>query len=621
MRCRRLLLLRLQTGKPSVISPHINTIYHHSSLVLSRNDISRNREISQSNWTITTLGRDFKIADARRIFDGMENRDVVSWTAMVTVYVRSGRIQDARRLLDHPGSIKNVVTWTAVLSGYIRVRRIKDAEDLFRIMPEKNVVSWNTMICGYANNGMVDDALRLFERMPVRNIVSWNTIVSALAQSGRISKAMEIFQQMDDRDVISWTAIVAGLSQNGRIDEARLLFDEMPKRNIVSWNAMISGYAQNCRVDEAFLLFDKMPERDVASWNTMITGFIQNSDLPKARALFQRMNERNVVTWTTLLTGYAQDGQGEEALRIFSSMQNGNITPNQGTFVSLLSAVGSLAGLGEGKQIHQIISKTAFQFSPFVQSALISMYAKCGEIEMARRMFDASEHSDVVTWNSMVASFAHHGRGNDAVLMFETMLNEGIKPDGASYVGVLSGCSHAGLVDKGLKLFAALLDDGSVEVREDHYACLVDLYGRAGRMEEVVTFINGRKRMRSSPAVWGALLAGCNLHGNVEIANLAAEKLMKIEPENAGTYMLLSNTYASTGRWKEAAAVRSKMKDFGLKKQPGCSWIEVGNVVHVFVVRDRCHEHLEIIQTLVQNLHFEMKKTRKLMELSVDELA
>ncbi|XP_022983729.1 pentatricopeptide repeat-containing protein At2g35030, mitochondrial [Cucurbita maxima] len=573
-------------------------------------DYSANSNVARTNWLITKLGKEGKIGEARRVFEEMPDRDVVSWTAVITGYIKCGMIEEAKKLFDRDDAIKNVVTWTALVSGYVRLSRIEEARSLFDAMPVKNVVSWNTMIEGYARKGWVDQAFDLFKRMPERNVVSWNTVITALMRKRRVDEAQELFNQMPERDVISWTAMVAGLAKNGRIDDARLVFDKMPERNVVSWNAIITGYAQNMRLDEAFELFEKIPERDVPSWNAMITGFIQNGKLERAVDLFYKMPNKNVVSWTAMISGHVQDGQSEEALKIFSEMQAANnVKPNEGTFVSVLGACSNLAGLCEGQQIHQIISKSVYQEVADVVSALISMYSKCGELDMARKIFDdgSTSHRDVVSWNGMIAAYAHHGHGYKAIRLFDEMQALGFCPDNVTYIALLSACSHAGLVDEGLKYFENLVRDGSITLREDHFTCLVDLFGRAGRLQEAFDFIKGLEDKPSS-SVWAALLAGCNVHGNIDLGKLTAEKLLETEPENAGTFMLLSNIYASTGKWREAAKVRLKMKDKGLKKQPGCSWIEVGNAVHVFVVGDNSHCQFENIYLLLHDLHMKMKK-------------
>ncbi|KAJ1393976.1 Tetratricopeptide-like helical domain superfamily [Sesbania bispinosa] len=555
--------------------------------------------MKRCNFFISRLCREGKIDEARKLFDEMAERDIGLWTTMISGYIKCGMIKEARKLFDRLDAKKNVVIWTAMVSGYIKLNQIEEAERLFYEMPLRNIVSWNTMIDGYARNGQTQHALDLFRRMPERNVVSWNTIITALAQCGRIDDAQRLFNQMQERDVVSWTTMVAGLSKNGRVDDAREHFDRMPVRNVVSFflECMITGYAQNRRLDEALELFERMPERDMPSWNTMITGFIQNGDLNRAEKLFDAMPQKNVITWTAMMTGYVQHGLSEEALKIFNKMQaNDVLKPNTGTFVTVLGACSDLAGLTEGQQIHQLIT-------------LINMYSKCGELHIARKMFDdgSLRQRDLISWNGMIAAYAHHGYGKEAINLFNKMQELGFRANDVTFVGLLTACSHAGLVEEGLKYFDELVKDKSIQVREDHYACLIDLCGRAGRLEEAFNIIEGLEE-EASLSVWGALLAGCNVHGNVDIGKLVANKILKIEPENAGTYSLLSNMYALVGKWKEAAYVRMKMKVKGLKKQPGCSWIEVGNTVQVFVVGDKSHSLSELLRYLLIDLHTKMKK-------------
>ncbi|KAK3218168.1 hypothetical protein Dsin_012138 [Dipteronia sinensis] len=591
---------------------------HHSTTgpvitktrITQERDYSPNSHIARSNWLITKLSREGEISEARKVFDEMPEKDVIAWTAVITGYIKCGLIDEARRLFDRVDSKKNVVTWTAMVGGYMRWKRVLEAYQLFWEMPIKNVVSWNIMIDGYIRNGMIDMGLKIFHKMSEKNLVSWNTIITALAQCGRIEEAKGLFDMMPKRDVISWTTMVAGLARNGRVDEARLVFDRMPERNVVSWNAMVTGYAWNMRLDEAFDLFERMPERNLPSWNTMITGFIENGEFRRARELFDMMPEKNVVSWTAMITGYVKDGQSEEALKVFLKMlMDARVRPNEGTYVTILSSCSDLAGLCEGQQVHQMISKTVYQGSTFVVSALINMYSKCGVLSTARKIFDDGLLSkrDLVSWNGMIAAYAHHGRGREAINLFNQMQDLGFKPDDVTYVGLLSACSHAGLVDDGRKYFNDLVKDTSIQIREDHYACFVDLCGRAGRVKEAYDFIE-QLGCKPSASVWGALLAGCNVHGDSNIGKHAAKELSEMEPENAGSYFLLSNIYASTGKWRDAARVRLKMKDKGLKKQPGCSWIEVGNRVHVFAVGDKSHCQAKPIYFLLGDLHAQMKK-------------
>ncbi|OEL36051.1 Pentatricopeptide repeat-containing protein [Dichanthelium oligosanthes] len=562
--------------------------------------------VEDPNRRIAELAAAGRVCDARRLFDGTPDRDVVSWTALVSAYARRGMLGDARELFDRPDARRNVVTWTALLSGYARARLVGEAEALFERMPQRNVVSWNTMLEAYAAAGRVGDACALFDRMPVRDAGSWNILLAALVRSGSVVKARELFERMPDRDVMAYTTMVAGIARYGNVDEARVLFDAMPYRNVVSWNAMMSGYTSNRRIDEAMNLFMNMP-KDIASWNIMINGFIQNKDLKRAQDLFDEMPERNVVSWTTMMNGYLQGMQSELALGLFNGMLRTGIRPNKVTFLGALDACSNLAALCEGQQVHQMICKTSSQFDTFVESALMNVYAKCGEIGLARKLFVLSREKDLISWNGIIAAYAHHGVGIEAIRLYEKMQENGYKPNDVTYVVLLSACSHSGLVDEGLKIFESMVNDRSVAVRDEHYTSLIDLCSRAGRLDDAKRLIHCLKIKPASGSVWSALLGGCNAHGNLSIGNLAARSLLEAEPDNAGTYTLLSNIYASAGKWKEAAQIRSEMNNRGLKKQPGCSWIEVANKVHVFVSRDKSHSECDLINGLVQDIHHMMR--------------
>ncbi|KAL9155042.1 hypothetical protein ABFS82_10G156000 [Erythranthe guttata] len=571
--------------------------------------------VAKENWMITKLCREGKISEARKLFDVMPDRDVISWTALISGYVKCGLVKEARELFDRADAKKDVVTWTSMISGYLKSKRISEAERLFHAMPDKNVVTWNTMIDGYVRSGRIEHALTVFDEMGERNVVSWNTVISGLVNCGRIDEAMGFFSRTPLKNVISWTIMISGLARNKRVDEARLLFDTVPERNVVSWNAMITGYAQNTRLSEAYNLFKKMPEKDAQSWNAMITAFIQNGELEKARKLFDEMPAgKNVVSWTAIISGLMQSGESEEALRLFYVMnKSSKVKPNEATFASVLGACSDLAGLGEGMQVHQVISKTAYQESKFVISALINMYSKCGEIEMARQMFDYNGFKDLVCFNSIISAYAHHGFGREAISVFEEMQKTGFKPNEVTYVALLSACSHAGLVQEGLNYFKALLKNESLKVRDDHYTCVVDLYGRAGKLKEAFDLLQ-RAPLKESAYSWGPLLSGCNIHGNLDMGKVVAEKLLELDSVSGGIYVLLFNMYSNGGKLKEAEKMKMKMKEGRLKKEPGCSWIEVGNKFHVFVVGDRCNGESEGVCFLLFDLHEKMKKVGSLLD-------
>ncbi|KAI6673704.1 hypothetical protein NL676_001610 [Syzygium grande] len=474
-------------------------------------------------------------------------------TWLMTMLGKEGRILEARKVFDEMG-VRDEIAWTTLISAYIKCGFIEEARELFdRADAKRNVVTWTAMLGGYVKLGRIREAETLFDEMPHRNAVSWNTMIDGYAQNDQVDSALKLFESMPGRNVVSWNMIITALAQRGRIEEAKALFNQMPRRDVISWTAMVAGLSKSGMIDEARELFDRMPERNVVSWNAMITGYAQNKRSREALNLFERMPERDVPSWNTMITGL----------------------------------------------IHN------------------------GDIEKARDLFNEMPQRNVVSWTTMItgswgrkassSAYAHHGCGREAIILFNQMIELGFKPDDSSFVGLLSACSHAGLVEEGLEYFSRLVQDKSVQLKEDHFACLIDLCGRAGRLEEAFYWIE-QVVDKPSACLWGALLAGCNYHGNAEIGKVAAEKLFELEPENAGTYLLLSNIYASTGKWRDAARVRLEMKEEGLKKQPGCSWIEVGNMFHVFVVADKSHCQKELIYFLLLDLHLKMKMKRSVQK-------
>ncbi|CAD5320399.1 unnamed protein product [Arabidopsis thaliana] len=310
--------------------------------------------------------------------------------------------------------------------------------------------------------------------------------------------------------------------------------------------------------------------------------------------------------------GYVENKENEEALNVFSKMlRDGSVKPNVGTYVSILSACSDLAGLVEGQQIHQLISKSVHQKNEIVTSALLNMYSKSGELIAARKMFDNGLvcQRDLISWNSMIAVYAHHGHGKEAIEMYNQMRKHGFKPSAVTYLNLLFACSHAGLVEKGMEFFKDLVRDESLPLREEHYTCLVDLCGRAGRLKDVTNFINCDDA-RLSRSFYGAILSACNVHNEVSIAKEVVKKVLETGSDDAGTYVLMSNIYAANGKREEAAEMRMKMKEKGLKKQPGCSWVKVGKQNHLFVVGDKSHPQFEALDSILSDLRNKMRKNK-----------
>ncbi|OVA20561.1 Pentatricopeptide repeat [Macleaya cordata] len=298
-----------------------------------------------------------------------------------------------------------------------------------------------------------------------------------------------------------------------------------------------------------------------------------------ARVLFDSMPERNLVSWTAMITGYAQNGRPNEALELFRGMEKARIKPDAVTMTGVISASAQLGGLELANWIGSYVDRERIERNDKVLTALIDMHAKCGNMEEACRLFKEIPCPDVFSYSALITGLASHGHGFRALEMFHEMQEKGIEPDNITFVGVLTACSHTGLVEDGLRFWERMVEDYKIEPGADHYACIIDMLGRAGRLNEAHEMVKSMP-MGPHPGALGALLAACRTYGNVEIAECIAKPLIKLEPENTGNYMLLASIYASEERWDDAAKVRAAMKEKKVNKLPGCSWFEVDGTVH-----------------------------------------
>ncbi|XP_037434153.1 pentatricopeptide repeat-containing protein At4g02750-like [Triticum dicoccoides] len=558
------------------------------------------------NTLLHALAVSSSLTDARSLFDEMPVKDSVTYNVMISSHANHGLVSLARKYFDLAPE-KDAVSWNGMLAAYVRNGRVQEARQLFNSRTEWDAISWNALMAGYVQLGRMAEAQELFDRMPQRDVVSWNTMVSGYARGGDMVEARRMFDMAPVRDVFTWTAVVSGYAQNGMLEDARMVFDAMPERNPVSWNAMVAAYVQRRMMEKAKELFDIMPCRNVASWNTMLTGYAQAGMLDEARAVFDMMPQKDAVSWAAILAAYAQAGFSEETLQLFIKMGRCGEWVNRSAFACLLSTCADIAALECGMQLHGRLIKAGYGLGRFVGNALLAMYFKCGNMEDARNAFEQMEDRDAVSWNTVIAGYARHGFGKEALEVFDMMRATSTKPDDITLVGVLAACSHSGLVEKGISYFYSMHRDFGVTAKPEHYTCMIDLLGRAGRLDEAQGLM---KDMPFEPdaTMWGALLGASRIHRNSELGKSAAEKIFELEPENAGMYVLLSNIYASSGNWRDVGKMRVMMEDRGVKKVPGFSWMEVQNKVHTFSVGDCVHPEKEKIYAFLEDLDMRMKK-------------
>lgn len=507
----------------------------------------------------------------------------------------------------------DMIVQNAVLDLFMRCGKVDDARETFDEMCEKDIVSWNLMISGYGNKDRVDIARNIFDRMPERNVVSWTSMICGYVKAGDMAEAQVLFDSMPVKDSASWNVMVSGYMDIGDCVNARIIFGKMPIHDTGSWNIMISGFCKAGELESAEDFFVRMPNKNVMSWGIMLDGYIKNGDIDGARCLFDQMPVKNVVIWSTMIGGYARNGQPLKALELFERFKDQDIKPDEIFILGIISAC-SLLGIIDAAEsiIHKYVGSSLLS-DQMVVTSLIDMYAKCGSIEKALQMFEMAQPKDLLCYSTMIAALANHGLGHDAILLFEKMRRANIKPDGVTFLGILTACNHGGLVDEGKKYFKQMSEEFGIQPSEKHYACVVDLLGRDGCLEEAYNLICNMP-IEPHSVVWGALLAACRAHCNVELAEVVAAELFKIEPNNSGNYILLSNIYAAAGRWSSVAKVRAKIRKDRVKKNKGSSWIELGHLVHEFVIGDTSHTDSDSILLILDLLCQDMKLSAYLID-------
>lgn len=469
------------------------------------------------------------------------------------------------------------------------------------------------MIAGCIENDLVDEAFEYFKSMPWRNTATWNAMISGFVKFYCVEDASNLFDEMPRRNVISYTSMIDGFMKVGEVDKARELFYIMPCRNGVTWTVMISGLVDNGMFTEARDLYQQMPVKNVVAVTSMITGFSKEGMMENARALFDGIQYKDLVSWNAIITGYAQNGSNEEALKLCSEMIKTGMQPDDFTFISVLSACSGLASRKEGMQFHVLVIKYGFESDISVCNCLITMYSKCGCILDSELAFRQVSKAELVSWNTVIAAHAQHGLYKEAIDFFEQMTLYGIKPDGITFLSLLSASGHAGKVNESITLFELMVQVYGIAPRSEHYSCLVNMLCRAGQLDKACKIIQGMP-FEADAGVWGALLAACSAYLDVELGELAAKKIMELDPQNSGAYVVLSNMYARAGMWDEVARVRVLMKDQGVKKQGGYSWMEIGNKVHFFLGGDISHPDTARIRSELKRISLQMKSISDIAE-------
>lgn len=559
----------------------------------------------------------------------------------------------AHALAIKTSSFYDVFVGSSLLNMYCKIGCLLDARKVFDRIPERNSVSWSTMISGYAMERMASEAWELFlllrREEGIHNEFIYTGVLSALTVPELVHYGKQIHCLAFKNGLLSivsvGNALVTMYGKCGCLDDALKTFEFSGDKNSITWSAMITGYAQAGDSHEALKLFSYMHfngnkpseftfvgvinacsdigalkegkqmhgyslkmgyESQIYIMTALVDMYAKCGSLVDARNGFDYLKEPDIVLWTSMIGGYAQNGENETALTLYCRMQMEGILPNELTMASVLRACSSLAALEQGKQIHARTIKYGFNLEVPIGSALSTMYAKCGSLEDGNLVFRRMPTRDILSWNAMISGLSQNGEGFKALELFEEMRQGTTKPDYVTFVNILSACSHMGLVERGKVYFKMMLDEFGIVPRVEHYACMVDILSRAGKLQEAKEFIES-VTIDHGMYLWRILLGACRNYRNYELGAYAGEKLMELGSEESSAYVLLSSIYAALGRSDDVERVRRVMKLRGVNKDPGCSWIELKSQVHVFVVGDQIHPQIVNIRSELRRLRKHMK--------------
>lgn len=476
----------------------------------------------------------------------------------------------------------------------------------------------NALIHFLASCGELEAAHQVFDESCVRDLVSWNSLINGYVKSGRGEEALRVYGGMEmersvDPDEVTMIGVVMACAQLEDLELGRKFHRYVRDRGLNMGvklaNALLDMYVKCGDLEKAKELFERIEEKTMVTWTTMVMGYAKLGYLDVARRLFDAMPEKDVVPWNAMLSAYVQAQHGKEALSLFHEMQAMEVEPDEVTMVSCLSACSQLGALDVGIWIHRYIEKHNLSMNVVLGTALVDMYAKCGNITKALQVFREVPGRNALTYTAIIGGLALHGDAQDALSCFHEMVRAGLMPDDVTFLGVLAACCHGGLVEEGQEIFSLMSSKFNVSPKVKHYSCMVDLLGRAGLLKEAMELLESMP-MEADAVVWGAMLFACQKHRNIELGERAAMRLLQLDPNDSGIYVLLASMYVKQNMWHKAEEVRKMMRARGVDKTPGCSSIEVNGNLYEFIVRDNSHSQIdEIYECLAQ-----LKKQTGLVE-------
>lgn len=468
----------------------------------------------------------------------------------------------------------------------------------------------------YAKLGRLETALKVFDNMPERNVISYNILIGGFIQNGELGAAIEVFKEMGWRNSATWNAVITGMIKFKFNEEGLRLFAKMHSDGFLPDVYTLGSVLRGCaglkdlikgKQVHGYVMRSGL-EFDLVVGSSMAHMYMRCGSLSEGEAIIQSMPVPNIVACNTLIAGRVQNGCATGALDHYYLMKMAGFQPDKITFVSVISSCSELSTLGQGQQIHAEVVKAGAMSVVAVISSLITMYSRCGCLDDAVKVFGerGEAEGDLVLWSSMIAAYGFHGKGDEAIEVFNRMGLDGVEANEVTFLSLLYSCSHCGLKDKGLEFFKMMVEKFELKPQVKHYTCVVDLLGRAGRLEEAEGFIRSMP-VKPDAITWKTLLSACKIHKNADMAKRIAKEILKIDPQDSASYVLLSNIQATAKRWQDVSEVRKQMRKRMLKKEPGISWYELKNQVHHFIMGDKSHPQSEEIDSYLKELMAELR--------------
>ncbi|XP_042033324.1 pentatricopeptide repeat-containing protein At4g13650-like [Salvia splendens] len=615
----------------------------------------KQRDKVSYNTLISGFSMHGSVAKSVELFEKMQTEslkpDSVTVASLLGSCASMGNLNKGMQL--HSYAIKAGICVDIIIEGslldlYVKCSDVKTAHKLFLAMQTDNVVLWNMMLVAYGQLGDLHESFNLFSRMQIKglkpnqytypsilrtctsvgeldlgqqvhtqaiktgfqpNVYVCSVLIDMYAKNGELETAIKILRRLNEDDLVSWTAMISGYTQHDMFAEAIKLFEEMQERGIQSDNIGLASAISACAGIQALKQGRQIHSQsivsgfssDISVGNALVCLYARCGCIQEAHLTFEKMHSRDNVTWNGLISGFAQSGNHEEAMKVFTNMTRAGEEANMYTYGSAISAAANLAHVKLGKQIHGRTVQTGHNSETEVCNVLVTLYAKCGCLNDAKRVFIEMPQKNEISWNSMITGYSQHGHGRKAIELFDDMNILELKRNHITYIGVLTACSHVGLVEEGLSYFKSMSEQHGLVPKQEHYACVVDILGRAGQLSRAKAFVQSMP-IKPDAMIWRTFLSACTVHKNREFGEVAAKHLLELEPDHSATYVLMSNMYAVTGEWDHRDRTRLLMRDRGVKKEAGRSWIEVRNTVHAFFVGDRLHPLVDEIYNYLDEL-------------------